>query len=390
MAYPSNKGATECLIQAQESPPKTKPHLPAIDGLRGLAAMMVVFFHCWGMNGFLASPQFSLIGTTVPLYRAFSPGYSGVYLFFVLSGFCLAYPFLSNPERGDNWPVYAMNRVRRILPPYLLSFLILFLIGQWLHHAQIGPSDKFLYERFQTNKFIKELFLIRKSHIVNSYWTLVLEWRWYLFFPALLLLVRRISPPLMVVALYGIAYLAQKPVLANYLATVALGPLITCLPMFAMGIWAAHITALKPEALHAWERWIINHSLWGVVASSLWCAALRPSAFNPSLMNFSITWGPFYFFLILAALNHPWFKKTFSSRPFVKLGVISYSIYLLQEPVILAGHFFIDRPNHGNVRLLFTHYLLMPILCILAGWIFHLVGERPFMKRSAKQSISPK
>jgi len=359
-------------------------HIPAIDGLRGLAAMSVVFFHCWAVNGQLEFPQFSLFGVTVPLYRVLIPGYTGVYLFFVLSGFCLAYPFLSHPDKKDDWMRYALNRVRRILPPYIISFLLLFLIGQLLHNAQICLSEKFLYEPFKTHKFIDELFLIRKSRIVGSYWTLVLEWRWYLLFPALLLLMRRISPALVVAALFGVAYLAQTPLIAKCLESATFDLVVAFLPMFGMGIWAAHITSLmrnKPEALFFWERWLANKAAIGVVASLVLCLAFCPKICTGNILQFVAAWSPVYFFLVLAVIHRPWFQKLFGSRVFVKLGAISYSIYLLQEPVIFAGRYFIDRHDFGAVRLLSTNYLLMPTLCILAGLAFHYVGERPFLKR---------
>jgi len=362
--------STETCIQAQEPTKKTASHLPAIDGLRGLAAMMVVFYHCWNMHRSVPFPQFSLFGVTVPLYRVFTPGYTGVYLFFVLSGFCLAYPFFSNPERKDNWPAYAMNRVRRIWPPYVISFLILYAIGALLQYAQIYPAEEFLYEKFKWIKFVKALFLIRKSHICNSYWTLVLEWRWYLCFPALLIMARRIPPVFMVAAVCGVSYLSQYPFLAGRLQPFALGPLFGFLPMFALGIWAAHLAVSKSEALPLWERWLVNHSLLGVTVSALWCLAFCPPVKQITYTTTLAAWGPLYFFLILAVLNQPQFKQVFSSAPFVKLGVISYSIYLLQEPVICAGRIFIEMPGSGGFGLFCTRYLLMPVLCVLAGWAF--------------------
>jgi peptidoglycan/LPS O-acetylase OafA/YrhL len=406
----SNYNPESVGIEAVRPPQEKKnpAHLPAIDGLRGLAAMMVVFFHAWGMNGFLLFPQFSLFGVAIPVYKLFTPGYSGVYLFFVLSGFCLSYPFLANPGRKDDWPGYALNRVRRILPPYLISFVILFLIGQWLHQWQVLPGEKFLFEPFKTNRFIKELFLIQKSRVCASYWTLVLEWRWYLLFPALLILARRVSPAIVVAVLYVIAYFAQKPFFSGPLHNATFLPLVTLLPVFAFGIWAAHLTARPRERLQRWERGLLKGPLWGLVAGLFWAVLLSPSvrpgetiklatlwqllqpmgvqppSWVGSSFEFAIVWGPLYFFLMLAALNHPGLRRIFGSKPFVKLGMVSYSIYLLQEPVIRAGHYFIDRPEHGPLRLLAHHYLLTPALCVLAGWAFYYIGERPFLKRSKR------
>ena len=262
--------------------------------------------------------------------------------------------------------------------------MILYAIGALLQYAQIYPSEEFLYEKFKWIKFVKALFLIRKSHIVNSYWTLVLEWRWYLCFPALLIMARRIPPVFMVAAVCGISYLAQYPFLAGRLQPYALGPLFGFLPMFALGIWAAHLAVRKPEALPLWERWLVNHSLLGVSVSALCCLAFCPSVKQSTYMTSLAAWGPLYFFLILAVLNQPRFKQIFSSAPFAKLGVISYSIYLLQEPVICAGRIFIERPDSGVFGLFCTRYLLMPVFCVLAGWAFYHIGERPFLKRPKK------
>lgn len=346
--------------------------------------MGVVFFHCWSVNGSTTSPVFSFNGFTVPLYRLFSPGYSGVFLFFVLSGFCLAYPFFSNPQRPDNWPGYVLSRIRRILPAYIISFLCLFLIGQWLHHVGNPDDPKFLYEAFKTKKFVRELFLIHQSRIVGSYWTLVLEWRWYLLFPALLILARRISPALAVVAACGIYGLAQLPAVAGPLNESTFYNVLTTLPMFALGIWAAQLSALAPERLHPWERQLARQSHLGVVAGIFWCLAFCPPIANAPIRSSVIAWSPLYFFGIVAAIKHPGFRKILSLAPLAKLGVFSYSIYLLQEPVIRAAHRLIYRPEHGLGLQLSTHYLLMPILCILAGWGFYYIGERPFLKRSRK------
>ena len=375
--------ATETVVPAQKPVQKNQSHLPSIDGLRGLAAMMIVFFHCWGTNDLPPYPQFALLGITVPVYWIFVPCYSSVELFFVLSGFCLAYPFLANPQRKDNWPGYALSRVRRIFPPYLISFLILFLIGQWIGREQ-GSKQNFLYESFKTHRLIPELLLIKRSHMVGSYWTLLLECRWYFCFPVLLMLARRVSPAILIAALYAIAYFAQKPVFAGPLDAATLMLLVTFMPLFGWGIWAARLAALKPETLHVWERWIAEHSLLGVGASVLWCLAWRPEVRTISPLGLATVWGPFYFFLILAALKQPWFKRVFSSAPLVKLGVISYSLYLLQEPIIRGGHLLVQKLGQEGPLFLASQYLALPALCVLGGWAFYYIGERPFLKRARK------
>ena len=356
---------------------KPTAHLPAIDGLRGLAAMSVVFFHCWGVSGAPQTPV-AIGGWNVPLYRLVLPGYSGVYLFFVLSGFCLAYPFFANPHKPYDWLRYAASRVRRIFPPYVLSFLLLFAIGQWLAHAHIGP-EKFLYEPFKLHRLVPELLLLRKSHLVASYWTLVLEWRWYFFFPFVLVLARRISPALTVGFMAGVAWLAQTPWCAAWLDAATLGPVVAFLPMFALGIWAAHIATQRPEALPAWERPLARHALRGLAASTVLCCAICPPMGTGSYLGHVVAWGPVYFFFVLAALRHPGVNAVFGSRAFVQLGAISYSVYLLQEPIIRAGGLFLG--HSGTSWEFAANYLLLPLLCVAGGWAFHCVGERPFLRK---------
>src|ERR1041384_7003881 len=92
----------------------------ALDGLRAIAALMVVFYHC-GVQ--LQLPPFVI------------PGYSGVHLFFVLGGYLISRPFwarLVNDQPLPSWRRYAVRRFVRIYPTYfaaLVVFIALRLVG---------------------------------------------------------------------------------------------------------------------------------------------------------------------------------------------------------------------------------------------------------------------
>jgi peptidoglycan/LPS O-acetylase OafA/YrhL len=91
---------------------KATPHLPGLDGLRGLAALLVAVYHAWVLGGFAVlddGPGRALLGA----------GYSGVDVFFVLSGVVLMVPFAVTGERGSVW-AFAVRRGARLLPLYLL------------------------------------------------------------------------------------------------------------------------------------------------------------------------------------------------------------------------------------------------------------------------------
>src|SRR5579864_4178376 len=90
-----------------------------IDGLRGIAILMVVIHNSW-LTSALVTDQHTLAGRLIT--SVLQEGEEGVSLFLVISGFCLAYPVLRRRARGDrHWldiRQFAARRVYRIIPPY--------------------------------------------------------------------------------------------------------------------------------------------------------------------------------------------------------------------------------------------------------------------------------
>lgn len=101
-------------------------HLDYIDGLRGLAITMVVFYHLWFYGGASFQRPWNLVAS----------GHIGVNLLLVLSGFCLYWPFVKAGARPTPTLMsFWMRRARRILPPYYVALVIFGLAGwalpQW-------------------------------------------------------------------------------------------------------------------------------------------------------------------------------------------------------------------------------------------------------------------
>jgi peptidoglycan/LPS O-acetylase OafA/YrhL len=107
----------------------TAPHLPGVDGLRGLAALLVAGYHAWVLGGFAVlddGPARAILGA----------GYSGVDVFFVLSGLVLTIPFAVSGERGS-LRAFAVRRCARLLPAYLLVMTVAAVFHSHLTHARI-------------------------------------------------------------------------------------------------------------------------------------------------------------------------------------------------------------------------------------------------------------
>jgi peptidoglycan/LPS O-acetylase OafA/YrhL len=112
-----------------------KPHLASLDGLRGLACLMVVCHHCWLQAG--AYPVPLAVGhVSLDMGQwLFAQFNVGVDLFFALSGFCLAAPLIRTGPSSWNWGRYLFRRCKRILPPFWIACAVLaalhFTIQKW-------------------------------------------------------------------------------------------------------------------------------------------------------------------------------------------------------------------------------------------------------------------
>ena len=105
---------------------RLRRHMPELDAVRGLAVLMVVVYH--GM--FWSYPIERTTGLTHSLLRVTQPGWLGVDLFFVLSGFLITGILVESRERADYYSRFYKRRALRILPAYLACLAILLLLGQ--------------------------------------------------------------------------------------------------------------------------------------------------------------------------------------------------------------------------------------------------------------------
>ncbi len=171
-----------------EDAPK-KNAIPVLDGVRAIACLMVIWFHIY------RTPRDFHIWNTQPsdhpLLNSFLYfGEYGVTLFFVLSGFLLFMPFAKALLFEKTWPgirQFYLRRVFRIVPAYYLSLILIALLfqGQYLqpqHWKELGLFFVFFMDSSQTT--FKQL---------NApFWTLAIEWQYYMLLPVLALGMRLI------------------------------------------------------------------------------------------------------------------------------------------------------------------------------------------------------
>jgi peptidoglycan/LPS O-acetylase OafA/YrhL len=151
-------------------------HIPALDGLRGVAILLVISFHYF------------------PNYPLFTLGWSGVDLFFVLSGYLITGRLLSTLEDGDYFKKFYRSRVLRIFPLYYAVMLIFFAAIYLLAKtANMGVLSFYTmhwksFFLFTENWTFIKFGLPHDAYLVH-FWSLAIEEQFYLVWPTIVLLI---------------------------------------------------------------------------------------------------------------------------------------------------------------------------------------------------------
>src|SRR5271165_2361161 len=98
-------------------PMRSEGRLGVLDGLRGIAVLLVLWYHVWEISWLSPGSMLAFIPAT---------GFVGVTLFFFLSGFVISYPFVTAQAQGKprpSWRHFARRRFIKIVPSYVLSIV---------------------------------------------------------------------------------------------------------------------------------------------------------------------------------------------------------------------------------------------------------------------------
>lgn len=373
---PPNEGRSEAR--------RVRERLDGIDLLRGAACLLVVTYHV-GMYVFGALyVGWDAVAARLPLGGRWllavpRMGYVGVSLFLVLSGFCLAWPYVGPREDVPlDTRAFLQARALRILPPYYASLLLLWgavSIGGPLGRATFQPVEAWdvaVHALLLHNLSPRTLWSIN-----GAYWSLALEAQLYLAFLVILPAFRR-WPARTVLA--GLLFSALVPL---WLARA------TSAPTSGAG-WAVVHESL---AAHAFEL------VCGVLVAQL--VAARAALPRAVLVLLSAVWLPtayaagvwlvwpspldkIVYGLSFGALVLLSARTDVGQGRWGKLlrapGDASYSLYLLHQPLLLVLAPWIWKLGLPAPRLwLLALFLGLPVLVAL-GYLAHLLVERPFMR----------
>ena len=153
-----------------------KGYIPALDGVRGAAILLVILFHC-------------LEGSIYPISILSKIGWVGVDLFFVLSGFLITGILIDTKGKKNFILTFFFKRILRIFPLYYLSLLIFFTVilipnvTSTNYYLNIGHFDNIFYFLTYTQNILFSFKGWGVTDILNHFWSLAIEEQFYLFWP---------------------------------------------------------------------------------------------------------------------------------------------------------------------------------------------------------------
>ncbi len=300
-------------------------NVPALTGLRFLAAMYVVAFH-------FARPTNAIL----------SCGYLGVGVFFVLSGFILAYVYGRTPERPFDRASFWSARFARVYPLYLLSFLLA-APAYISHRVMSDPSAASRFAKIgigaATYLGLAQAWIPGATHIWNSVaWTLSVETFFYAVFPFVVGPLARVAGRRLFIGLAGVwiadlvpaaLFLFAGPFNDTVQTFVQEVPLLQ-FPAFLFGVLLGH-RYLRDESGER-SAWMIYAGATGTLLAAAYSRFIPPVLLHNGLLL------PFFGMLIYGLAKGGLEKgkspaSWLASRPMVLLGEASYGMYLLQYPV---------------------------------------------------------
>jgi peptidoglycan/LPS O-acetylase OafA/YrhL len=338
-----------------------KDYVPELDGLRGLAVLAVVLYHC---ETRLPYP---------PIHRVVQWGWAGVNLFFVLSGFLITGIILDSRDDPHFFRNFYARRSLRIWPVYVLLLLLVFVLvpltfdGFWSAVYQTRHAP-WLYLVL----FVQNLFVLTLPGTIGPTWSLAIEEQFYVIWAPV---ARAVRNGHLLVALLLVALASPFVRAANH---GALTPTHTLIHLDGLAFGSMIAVALRTV------RWTqIAFQRIAIVAMGLAVPVLGyllyvGSAFSDSFLALLFAGG-----LLLALTttgSRRLFNRALTSRPLRFYGRISYGLYMVHILVFTLIGAFDERMNkYGTTGALTVVAVRIALSTLVATAMWHGF-EKPILR----------
>ena len=363
-------------------------HVPALDGVRGIAIALVLALHFGGAADFSLRTR-STIG--IWLDRVFNSGWTGVDLFFVLSGFLITTILLVSKDDPHYFRQFYGRRVLRIFPLYYAALILGLVVLPWfvaderLGLLPGGASGEAWLWTYTLNIGLALGWIASPITYFSHFWTLAIEEQFYLVWPGLVK-VTSARGLLRLCCVVAVAALVMRIVWMS--AGLGWGGAyrftLTRADSLAIG-GAVALLMREPSARTALLRFAPFGLILSLGVNAL--MFLRVPRFYPNewvVVTFGhSTVAIASAFLIILSLRRPaggWL----ASGPLRALGTYSYGIYVWHFPLQrMLLTWYATRPAEPSPGALLDALLLVTVGVVgslVLGWVSYRVIERPFLR----------
>ncbi len=342
----------------------SRKHLPALDGVRGLAILLVLVSHLMLFNDRTGSR----LGDSLAALRGL--GWVGVDLFFVLSGFLITgilYDTLNDPHYFGS---FYMRRFLRIFPLYYGFLFFMLILGHWMHFAWGGRQYVLLaYMQNTTLWFPVTDFHPGAWADLGHFWSLAVEEQFYLFWPLMVFLVRgRRRLIALALALSAVALILRIAMFLHGGSPLTIFMLTPC-RMDTLLLGGCVALVMRGDSDWLPRRWMIPIALLAaavIAGYTLWHLGgdMRAGFFGATFGYLVIAVGCVA--VLLASLDTASMAHRVFSWQFLRsLGKYSYGIYVLHIFVAYLFGTIVSRALGTSLRIFLTPYLHFRPLAVL-------------------------
>ena len=357
------KNASATLPPIVEKPDDT---LYTTQVCRGLACLLVTFYHGWGIVDEWYHVK--------PLLNPSNFGFSGVHMFFVISGLIIYYAHRRDVDNYHRIPAYFLKRLVRIYPLY---WIVLFVVFDWETFANSMKLVDFLSNAF--------FFSSSQPLIVNVSWTLAYELIFYVIFIAFI--IKRTLGLVLFTAWFSLVGLNYHYHITNMIGLDLLNIL------FMLGLVTAAVLISLRNKLDQNQRDLIG--IGSLVAGTVifvytawWYISLdgaKMSVWNS--LPLTIGFGTGTALLLMASVSAKMEAFWKRQRFLLLIGNASYAIYLVHFKCMsylaktissLDWHFWGLAGERTQIK---SRILLavMVLLSVIFGIIIHKLVEKPIL-----------
>jgi peptidoglycan/LPS O-acetylase OafA/YrhL len=360
---------------------KADSRIPALDGLRGMASLMVLVFHFGPQIALQPDNRFWF------LHQIPNFWYRGVDLFFVLSGFLISGILVNARHSPQYFRTFYARRVFRIFPLYY-AVLLAYAIGLLLHPDPHGELFRDQLPLWSYVFYLQNFFMAARNGFgaiwMAGSWSLAVEEQFYLTLPAIIRWVKDRG-----LLLFAVGGLAGAPVLRALIQRFRLLPgnanyvlLPTSVDDLAIGVLVMLLLRHRKEWLFEHRRGVALTAVGLFAAWSIYPYVPNPQAIRLAFMERTgnaVVFGS----VLLSVLLFPAaaISRFLSTRPMRTLGDMAYSTYLF-HPIVLGLVFLVLR--HGDPSLVqFSDLIPLSIaltLTLVLSWLSWTQFEKRMLR----------